>query len=117
MVDPTKIEVVHDWARPTSVTEVRSFVRLASYYNWFVEGFSTIASSLTQLTCLYVPFEWPEVCDLSSQNLKELLTATLILTLPVEGEGFMVYCKASGVGFGLCIHAEGMGCCLCIEAT
>ena len=32
MVDPSKIEVVKNWVRPTNVSEVRSFVGLASYY-------------------------------------------------------------------------------------
>ena len=32
MVDPSKIEAVKSWARPTNVTEVRRFVGLASYY-------------------------------------------------------------------------------------
>ncbi|XP_059315826.1 uncharacterized mitochondrial protein AtMg00860-like [Lycium ferocissimum] len=33
MVDPKKIEAVRDWTRPTSVTEIRSFMGLASYYH------------------------------------------------------------------------------------
>ena len=33
-------------------------------------------------------------------RLKELLTTAPILTLPVEGEGFTVYCDSSGVGLG-----------------
>jgi len=32
MVGPTKIEVVQDWSWPTSVTNIQSFVGLASYY-------------------------------------------------------------------------------------
>ncbi|WMV30435.1 hypothetical protein MTR67_023820, partial [Solanum verrucosum] len=32
MVDPQRIEAVKNWVRPSSVTEVRSFVGLASYY-------------------------------------------------------------------------------------
>ena len=49
-VDPAKIEAIKDWPRPTSVTEVRSFLRLAGYYWRFVEEFSKIAVSLSQLT-------------------------------------------------------------------
>ena len=49
MVDPSKIEALKSWVRPTNVTEVRSFVGLASYYRRFVKGFSSIASQLTNL--------------------------------------------------------------------
>ena len=31
MVDPSKIEAVKNWVRPTNVSEIRSFVGLASY--------------------------------------------------------------------------------------
>ena len=58
MVDPSKIEVVKSWVRPTNVTEVRSFVGLASYYRRFVKGFSLVSSQLTSLTKQNVPFVW-----------------------------------------------------------
>ena len=47
MVDPAKIAAVRDWVRPTSVTEIRSFIGLARYYRRFVQSFSSIASPLT----------------------------------------------------------------------
>ena len=49
-VDPSKIKAVVGWNRPTSVTEVRSFLGLAGYYRRFVEGYSKLATPLTQLT-------------------------------------------------------------------
>jgi chemotaxis signal transduction protein len=31
-VDPSKVEAVMKWERPTNVTEIRSFLGLAGYY-------------------------------------------------------------------------------------
>ncbi|WMV19109.1 hypothetical protein MTR67_012494 [Solanum verrucosum] len=49
-VDSQKNEVVQHWPRPTSPTNIKSFLGLDGYYRRFVEGFSSIASPLTKLT-------------------------------------------------------------------
>ncbi|KAL0546386.1 hypothetical protein IC582_016294 [Cucumis melo] len=45
-VDLTKIEAVTSWPRPSTVSEIGSFLCLAGYYKRFVEDFSRIASPL-----------------------------------------------------------------------
>ena len=44
-----KIEAIVNWKTPTNFSEVCSFLGLAGYYRKFVEGFSKIATPLTNL--------------------------------------------------------------------
>ena len=62
-VDPKKIEAITKWPRPTTDTEVRSFLGLAGYYRRFVKDFSKIAASLTKLTQKNVKFVWTDRCE------------------------------------------------------
>ncbi|KAI3685694.1 hypothetical protein L6452_34951 [Arctium lappa] len=72
-VDPTKIEVVTKWPRPTNISEVRDFLGLAGYYRRFVEEFSTIALSMTRLVRKGVKFEWGSDQEASFEELKHRL--------------------------------------------
>jgi len=81
-VDPSKVEAVQNWPRPTSVTEIRSFLGLAGYYRRFVKDFSKVAAPLTRLTQKNVRFEWSEACERSFQQLNDNLTSAPVLSLP-----------------------------------
>ncbi|XP_027337082.1 uncharacterized protein LOC113850725 [Abrus precatorius] len=99
-VDSNKIEVVLSWERPTTVTEVRSFLGLGGYYRWFVKDFFQVALPLTKLTRKNAPFEWTPECEQSFQALKRKLTTTPVLTLPDPQGPFEVYYDASKQGLG-----------------
>ena len=42
-MDTSKVEAVENWERPTTVTEVRSFLGLVGYYCKFIKGFSQLS--------------------------------------------------------------------------
>ena len=100
-VDPSKVEVVLNWERPKSVTEIRSFVGLAGYYRRFIEGFSRITAPLTQLTRKDQPFAWTGRCEESFLKLKQKLTNAPVLVIPDTSKHFEVYC-----GIGMCSDAR-----------
>nr|GEV94054.1 retrotransposable element Tf2 [Tanacetum cinerariifolium] len=82
-MDPSKVEAITKWLRPTSVAEVCSFLGLAGYYRKFVEGFSRLALPLT-----------------SFEELKQRLVSAPVLTLPSGSGGFQIYSDASKKGLG-----------------
>ncbi|KAL4014044.1 hypothetical protein IC575_026234 [Cucumis melo] len=106
-VGPQKTEAIDKWERPTSVTEIRSFLGLAGYYRRFVEGFSKLSLALTNLTRKNVKFKWADACERSSQELKKKLVTTLVLTLPTPGVEFDIYCDASHQGLGCVLMQKG----------
>ncbi|WMV07805.1 hypothetical protein MTR67_001190 [Solanum verrucosum] len=101
-----KIEAHKNWVRPSSVTEVRSFVGIANYYHRFVKNFTSITTHLTRLTKKEVPFEWTDKCEENFQTLKTFLTTMPILTLPVENKYFIFDCDASHSGLGAVLMQE-----------
>lgn len=95
-----KISAVCDWPTPTSVTEIRSFIGIASYYRRFIENFSNVAYPLTRLTQKDRKFEWSEDCEKALNSLKHLLTTAPILSYPSTNDMFILDTDASAYGVG-----------------
>ncbi|WMV54778.1 hypothetical protein MTR67_048163 [Solanum verrucosum] len=76
-------------------------------YRRFVEGFSSIASSLTKLTQKKVKFQWSDDCEKNFAELKTRLTTAPLLTLPEGSDGYVIYCDASRVGLGCVLMQRG----------
>ncbi|KAL0540408.1 hypothetical protein IC582_024645 [Cucumis melo] len=106
-VDPAKIEAVTGWTRPSTVSEIRSFLGLAGYYRRFVENFSRIATPLTQLTRKGAPFVWSKACEDSFQTLKQKLVTAPVLTVPDGSGSFVIYSDASKKGLGCVLMQQG----------
>ncbi|WRX31000.1 Reverse transcriptase [Theobroma cacao] len=106
-VDPKKVETVEKWPRPTSVTEIRSFLGLAGYYRCFVKDFSKIVAPLTKLTRKDTKFEWSDACENSFEKFKACLTTAPVLSLPQDTGGYTVFCDASRVSLGCVLMQHG----------
>ena len=67
------------WPVPVSVTEVRSFLGLCSYFRRFIPKFAEIAKPLHRLTEKGQKFVWNIDCELAFETLKKHLTKAPIL--------------------------------------
>ncbi|XP_073153015.1 uncharacterized protein [Henckelia pumila] len=79
---------------------------LARYYQRFIEGFSSIAKPITQLTQKNAPYVWTDACESSFVEMKRRLTSAHVLTITSGTCGFVVYCDASHRGLG-CVLTQG----------
>ena len=99
--DPAKIGAVKDIPSPRTVTELRSFLGLTSYYRKYVKDYAKIAKPLYDLTRPSVPWIWTEPCEEVFLNLKGNLTSEPILAYPdVNGSEFILDTDASSYAKG-----------------
>jgi hypothetical protein len=106
-VDPSKVKSVLSWNTPQNVSDIWSFLGLAGYYRWFIEGFSKVAKPMIELLKNGKAFEWTPRREASFQELKKRLTMAPFLTMPDMEKPFSIYCDASDQGLGYVLMQDG----------
>jgi hypothetical protein len=94
-IDLSKVQEVMDWKTPITVSEVRSFLGLASYYRRFIPDFSKIVKPMTSLLQKDHKFVWTEECETAFYTLRKLLTTAPVLAQSDIEKPFDVFCDAS----------------------
>ncbi|GBG60827.1 hypothetical protein CBR_g15950 [Chara braunii] len=87
--DSRKVEAVREAPTPTSLTQVRAFLGLVSYYLRFIKGFAAIARPLTNLLRKDQPLNWDTECEQAFCMLNEALASTTILIWPDPERQFL----------------------------
>ncbi|KAJ7986814.1 hypothetical protein DPEC_G00332290 [Dallia pectoralis] len=95
-----KVTAVLDWPTPKNLTELRSFLGLASYYRRFIAGFSTKAAPLNRLTNKNTRFAWGTEQQQAFDTLKTSLCQSPVLMTPEPGGEFVLDTDASNEGLG-----------------
>ena len=99
-VDPEKVTAILNIPEPRSVSEIRRFAGMASWYRRFVPDFATLMAPITRLTRKGVPFHWTPECQEAFTAVKRHLVTAPILTCPDFREPFCLQTDASAYGLG-----------------
>ena len=103
--DPGKVAAVKSWPKPTTVTEVKSFLDSALTFGYFINSFADIAHPLHQSTTT-TPFVWTKEADDAFHKLKLALTEAPLLVYPLLDAEFILDTDASGIGIGAVLSQQ-----------
>ena len=84
-MDPHKVSTILDWAQPTCLRHVRSFLGFCNFYRRFIRDFSKLAKPLIGLTKKDIPFDWTSACQSAFDSLKKMVTKAPILAHYKQG--------------------------------
>ncbi|CAM8944567.1 unnamed protein product [Rhodiola kirilowii] len=105
-VDPSKIEAMQRWPRPTNLKQLRGFLGLTRYYRRFVPQYAQVAAPLTKLLRKDA-FVWDQDATESFEKLKGMLDVAPTLVLLDFALTFVVQTDDSGTGMGAVLSQQG----------
>lgn len=87
--------------------KLKVFFGLTGYYRKFIEGFSKLELSLTQLTQKGQAYVWEVHCEESFQELNKKLTSAPVFIFLNPSESFVVYYDVLNIGLGGVLMQNG----------
>ena len=98
-----KVEAIAKLPRPTTASEVRSFIGMATYYCKFLDHYSHVKRPLTELTKKDAAWVWGEAQEAAFVQIKDMLMSTPVLRNPDWTRPFILHTDWSKAGVGACL--------------
>jgi RNase H-like domain found in reverse transcriptase len=107
------VDAIEKAMPPTTKTQVRSFLGLCGLYRRFVPGYAAVAKPLTALTKKGAPetFRLDVEQSIAYENLRGALISPPTLSLPREGQTYVIDTDASDQQIGCVLQQENS----CVE--
>jgi hypothetical protein len=77
--DPQKVEALRDFATPTDLTQLRSFLGLANQLGHFLPDLAQSTIEMRRLLRKDIAFQWLEIHDTEFRKVKSILTSPVIV--------------------------------------
>ncbi|TLY45891.1 MAG: DDE-type integrase/transposase/recombinase, partial [Gammaproteobacteria bacterium] len=104
--DPSRVEKVLSFPRPTNKKQVSQFVGMCSYFSKNIKDYAKLAAPLNSLRRKRVTFNWTDECEQNFISLKNCLANPPLLSLASYTRPFKLCCDASSVALGSCLMQE-----------
>lgn len=101
------MRAIEDSVELKNVHEMRVFLGMTNYQRKFVEGYSKVTSTLTDLLKKHKRWSWMDKCQTTLDNLKKWMVTTPILKLPNFKRPFEVHNDASDFSIGGVLMQDG----------
>jgi hypothetical protein len=103
--------VIEKFSKPSTLTELRSFLGATSYFRKFIAGFSIITSPLNELLRegkFCTPDKWTKEQEQAFETLKEKLKSAPVLSAPRLDRPFIIETDASLKGIASTLLQKDM---------
>jgi len=104
-MDPVKVEVVKEWPVPKNKKEVQQFLAFVNFYQRFIEGYSTVAKPLTELTGK-LEWKWEQRQADAFNNIRSCVSSAPILAMPNDDGKYRVEADSSDYATGAILSQE-----------
>jgi hypothetical protein len=107
-MDDCKVKAILDWELPRSISALRSFLGLTSYYRKFIKNFAKIVMLLTNLLKKSSgTYDWDGVCGEGFETLKGILVKAPMLKLLDFDKDFEICSDAFDFAIGGILVQDG----------